>query len=208
MLLIPCVQLFRNFYRKSVFVWKWIQLRNINDISFQLGRNCEREIIAKSLLLCLLFSMLPSNFMAVNAEEPHVSNLQQTLSQVSSIAGHMLSYINHFTLLNKIPPNWVTLTSGKLWLLSSLFSHFWILLHLLPAIIIGKEKGTVFSHRRQAISILSKFRLLAPWEQGPVPHFYTKLNHLVHCYASCCHSVNICLYLHAKILFRVLYCVW
>lgn len=148
MLLIPCVQLFRNFYRKSVFVWKWIQLRNINDISFQLGRNCEREIIAKSLLLCLLFSTLPSNFMAVNAEEPHVSNLQQAVSQVSSIASHMLSYINHFNLLNKIPPNWVTLISVKLWLLNSLFFHFWILWNLLPAIIVGKGKSTVFDPQK------------------------------------------------------------
>ena len=99
----------------------------------------------------------------------------------------------------------------KLWLISSLFFHFWILLHLWPEITIGKEKGSCwffFFHRRKAICVLSKLQLLATCEQGPEWHFYRKLNHLVYCYVSCCHSVKICLYLHAKNFSKIFYCPW
>lgn len=106
--------------------------------------------------------------------------------------------------MSTIPPNWVTLIWVKLWLLNSLFSHFWILLNLQPAITIGKEKGNYCFF----FFFLSKLRLLAPCEQEPEWHFYTKLNHSVYCYVSYCHSVKICLYLHAKKFSRVFFTIF
>lgn len=63
--------------------------------------------------------------------------------------------------MSTIPPNWVTLIWVKLWLLNSLFSHFWFLLNLQPAITIGKEKGNcwtgarvTFLYKTQSFSLL------------------------------------------------------